>query len=53
MNGVYAAKKWALAASTYVNTTARPMPAIEPATGETMRDRNTYSPPARGIASTR
>ena len=36
-----------------MNTTAMPMPAIDPAAGETTRERNTYSPPARGIASSR
>src|SRR3984957_1171771 len=51
MNGVNVAAKWALADSTQVNTTAMAKPATEPATGDTMRDRNTYSPPARGMAA--
>ena len=53
MNGLNVATKWAFAARTYVNTTAMPMPATDPVTGETMRERYTYSPPARGIASSR
>ena len=53
MNGANVATKWALAASTQVNTTAIAMPAIEPAVGDTIRDRNTYSPPARGTAWSR
>src|SRR5712691_10532216 len=50
MNGVYAAVKLAFAARMYVKAMQIEIPAIAPRAGEMMRERYTYSPPARGIA---
>jgi hypothetical protein len=51
VNGMKIAVNWAFAARMYVNATAMPMPTIAPSAGEITRD--TYSPPARGIACSR
>src|SRR6266571_2615076 len=53
MKGVYVAVKFAFAARMYVNAMQMLMPAMAPSAGEMMRERYTYSPPARGIASSR